>query len=59
MMKIESETLEEIRKSYLEASLEIEPHLVGRLGDIPVTRVYSQPSGIKNVVHPGESAGPV
>ena len=58
MTQIESETLEQIRKSYLEASPEIEPHL-GRLGDIPVTRVYSQPSGIKNVVHPGESAGPV
>ena len=58
MTQIESETLEEIRKPYLEASPEIEPHL-GRLGDIPVTRVYSQPSGIRNVVRPGESAGPV
>ena len=56
-MQIESETLEEIRKSYLEASPEIEPHLVGRLGDIPVTRVYSQPSRIKNVLSPGESTG--
>lgn len=33
MMKIESETLEEIRKFIPEASPEIEPHLVGR----PVT----------------------